>query len=152
MANKAGRKRDLAGFIAAVAAGATVRDAARVAGISEHTAYRKCTEPAFQREVEKLRCDMVARALGKMQDTLTLAADTLRELLDRAQPPTARLGAARALVDSAARLQENVILANEVRELKQEMEKIRNANHATPSTERGTQSTSAVSPTAGNPD
>jgi hypothetical protein len=93
----------------ALAAGQTVRDAARAAGIGERTAGRRLADPAFRRRVCELRAEMVQRALGKMADGMAEAADTLRQLL-RAEGESVRLGAARSILELGNKLRESAEL------------------------------------------
>ena len=70
-------------FAAELAAGATVRDAAAIAGLSERTATRRWAEPATKAKVNRMRSELVASAVGRlarrageMVDVLmTIAAD-----------------------------------------------------------------------------
>jgi hypothetical protein len=119
MAENGRRKKGDAALLLAMAAGQTVRDAARSAGIGERTATRRVADPDFRRQVGELRSEMVARALGKMADGMAEAAETLRALLALDTRPTVRLGAARALLELGVRLRESVELAAEVQALKE---------------------------------
>jgi hypothetical protein len=92
MAEIGRRKRDDA-LLLALASGQTVRDAARSAGIGERTAGRRTADPDFRRRVAELRAELIGRALGKMADGMTAAADTLRTLL-AAAADSVKLGAA----------------------------------------------------------
>jgi hypothetical protein len=94
----------------ALASGQTLRDAADAAGIGERTATRRRADPAFRRRVDELRADLVARALGRLADGMTEAADVLRALLAAGTPPAVRLGAARSLLELGCRLRESVEL------------------------------------------
>src|SRR5262249_42928117 len=74
--------------------------------IGERSAYRRLADPAYRRRVTELRTDMVQRALGRMADGMTAAADTLRQLLG-AQREAVRLGAARSILELGVKLPEN---------------------------------------------
>jgi hypothetical protein len=65
---------------------------------------------------------MVDRALGRMADGMTDAADTLRDLLG-ATSPTARLGAARSLLELGVKLRENVEMEKRLLSLEQRFSK-----------------------------
>lgn len=106
MAENGRRKGDDA-LLLALASGQTVRDAARTAGVGERTATRRLADPAFARQVDALRAEMVRRALGKMADGMAEAADTLRQLL-RAESESVRLGACRAALELSVKLREAV--------------------------------------------
>lgn len=50
----------------ALARGATVREAARVAGVSERTAHRRNSDPEFRDEVERLRTELRERLMTEL--------------------------------------------------------------------------------------
>jgi hypothetical protein len=97
----------------ALACGDTVQAAAQTAGVSERTAYRRLTDPGTRRRVGELRADMVQRTLGKQADSAAEAADTLRKLLT-AESDTARLGAARSILELGTKLRESVELEEQL--------------------------------------
>ena len=99
------RKRDSA-LIAALAGGATIRDAAAVAGVSESTVHRRLDDPDFRRRVADARAEMLSRAVSQLADASTEAVATLRALLD-AEAETVRLGSARAILELGAKLRES---------------------------------------------
>jgi hypothetical protein len=115
-----GRRKGDDALLLALAAGQTVRDAARAAGVGERTATRRVAEPAFLRRVADLRADMVGRALGRMADAMTAAADTLRQLLT-ARSENVRLGAARSLLELGVKLRESVELEQRLLALEEGM-------------------------------
>jgi hypothetical protein len=114
-----GRKKGDDALLLALAGGQTVRDAARAAGVGERTAGRRLAEPGFRRRVAELRAEMVQRALGKLTDALTEAADTLRQLL-KAQAESVRLGAARSLLELTVKVRESVELEARLQALEAE--------------------------------
>ena len=93
---KQGRKGE-AQLLVALAGGATVRAAARVAGIGERTAYRHLESPGFRQRVLKARGDLVDSATGRLARASTAAADTLRRLLV-SKDQRIRLAASRAIL------------------------------------------------------
>jgi hypothetical protein len=104
-----GRPKGNGALLLALAAGQTVRDAARTAGLGERTVRRRLADPDFRRGVSQLRGEMVDRALGRAADGMSEAADMLRRLL-RAKRENIRLGAARSLLEFGVRLRESVEL------------------------------------------
>jgi hypothetical protein len=104
-----GRQKGNDALLLALAAGQTVRDAARSAGLGERTVRRRLADPNFRRRVAELRGEMVDRALGRATDGMSEAADMLRRLL-RAKRENIRLGAARSLLEFGVRLRESVEL------------------------------------------
>jgi hypothetical protein len=93
----------------ALAAGDSITEAAGKAAVSERTAYRRLADPAFCQRIQILRGEMIGRALGRMADAMTDAADVLRGLL-RAEAESVRLGAARSLLDLGIKVREAVEL------------------------------------------
>ena len=63
---------------------------------------------------------MVTRAVARIGAASTMAADTLRKLLD-ARSETVRLGAARAILEFGAKLREQEDLAERVRALEERL-------------------------------
>ncbi|CEF49318.1 unnamed protein product [uncultured bacterium] len=102
-----GRKKGVSALLMALAAGKSVREAARAAGVSERTATRRLADPAFHRRVAELRAEMMGRAVGTMADGAADAAATLRKLL-KAKGESVRLGACRALLELGVKLRESV--------------------------------------------
>jgi hypothetical protein len=121
MAENGRRKKGDAAFLLALAAGQTVRDAARSAGIGERTATRRVADPKFRHHVGELRSEMVARALGKMADGMAEAAETLRALLAPGTRPAVRLGAAKALLELGVRLRESIELEGRLADLERRL-------------------------------
>jgi transposase-like protein len=105
-----GRRNADEALALALASGATLRDAAAAVGIAERTATRRWADPAFRRHVSQLRGNMVTRALGRMADGMSEAADVLRQLLAPSIPPAVRLGACRAMLELGCKLRESVEL------------------------------------------
>jgi hypothetical protein len=94
-------------LIAALAGGATNQDAARRAGVSEKTVYRRLDDPTFRQQVADARAGLVTRAVAMLAEAGTEAVRTLRALLADGTPPAVRLGAARAVLELGTRLRES---------------------------------------------
>src|SRR5262249_35865384 len=103
-------------LLLALAGGATVRQAAEQACLSERTVHRRLAGADFQQRVAALRGQMVERALGKLADGMAEAADTLRRLL-QAESPSVRLGAARSLRELGVKRRESGELEARLRDL-----------------------------------
>src|SRR5436309_15971050 len=74
-------KRGDAALILTLARGATVRDAAREANLSERSAYRRVADPAFRQQLSRARCDLLWQAIGLLAQQAADAARTLAGLL-----------------------------------------------------------------------
>jgi len=124
------RKNGGAALVVALARGDTVADAATVAGVSEATVYRRLREPAFRRQVDDVRADMIRQAVARLSAASTEAADTLRALL-ASEMDFARLAAARSILELGTKLREHEDLAERVRRLEERL------GDATPTTGKG---------------
>lgn len=111
------RKNADTALVAALAGGATVEAAAKLAGVSERTVYRRLENAGFRRQVAEARAAMIERATAKLAEASTEAAATLRALLDASSPPAVRLGAARAILELGTRLREAEELEKRIAEL-----------------------------------
>lgn len=111
------RKRSALEVLAiGVAAGMSLTDAAKQAGIKYITARRRAADPAFRQRVEELRQAITDQALGRLTKDMTAAADTFTALL--ADPAAqVRLAAAKAILDYRSRLRADGELVAKVNEL-----------------------------------
>lgn len=99
------RQKGQAALVEALAAGKPVAQAARSAGVSVRTAFRRLEDADFQRLVRQCRAKMFDQATGTLAATTAKAAKTLGKLLDD-ESPTIRLSAAKAVLEAAQRLHE----------------------------------------------
>jgi hypothetical protein len=120
MAENGKEERADARLLTALAAGATVRDAARRAGVSERTAHRRLADPAFRQRVTEARAEMVERALGQLADGASEAVGTLRKLL-KAKADPVKLSAARTILEVGNKLRESVELQQRIAALEQRL-------------------------------
>jgi hypothetical protein len=94
-------------IIAALAAGKTNQEAADAAGVSPRTVSRRLSDPVFHQRILTVRGEMIKRALGRMANSMSSAADTLCKLL-KAKSESVRLGACRAMLELGVKLRESV--------------------------------------------
>ena len=87
------RKADDA-LVLALACGLSAEQAAKQAGVSPATVYRRLQEPAFQQRAEELRHEMLARAAAMLTAAGVESVRTLADLLKSSYAPTVRLNAA----------------------------------------------------------
>ena len=125
-----GRKNADAALIAALATGATVRDAASDVGVGERTVYRRLDDPAFRRQVDDARAALIATAVARLGAASTKAVATLEGLLT-ADSEAVQLGAARAILDAALKWREHQDLTERVAVLEEQLQE------AGPTVERG---------------
>jgi hypothetical protein len=98
---------------AAVAAGTSIKEAARAAGVSERTAYRRQQDPEFRRRVAEIRSSFLSDAVGRLAEASTEAVSTLKALLN-ASSDSVRLSAARAILEFGPKLREHTELAERI--------------------------------------
>jgi len=115
----AGRRQTDATFIAALACGASVEQAARKAAISERTAYRRLADPAVQQRVAQARADTAQRLSGMLTAAGLEGVKTLVTLQDAAYPAAVRLRAAEATVELGLKLREESSLGQRFDQLEQ---------------------------------
>lgn len=104
MANN-GRKKDDTLLLMALAGGASIGAAADATGFGARTIHRRLRDPGFRKRLAELRSEAVGRAVGKLADASSDAAEALQRLL-RARSEAVRLGAARAILELGCRLRE----------------------------------------------
>ena len=94
-------------LLQALACGATVENAARKAGMSERTAYRRLDDPVFLDQLEQLRAEMVLRTAGMLTGAGMGAVKVLVELQnDAAQPAAVRRRSARDVLEMGLKFRE----------------------------------------------
>jgi hypothetical protein len=92
-----------------VAAGLSLAAAARKAKVSVVTAKTwSYSLPGFKRRVRELRAEMTERAMARLIDNMTSAADTLGYLARKGRSEMVRLSAARAVIELGAKMRETV--------------------------------------------
>ena len=104
------RRNADAALIAALAGGATVREAAGAARVGERTVYRRLEDAEFKRRVDEARAELLSGAMSRLSAATTDAVTTLTGLL-AAESETVRLGAARSILDTALRWRDQADLA-----------------------------------------
>ena len=87
------RKADDA-LVLALACGLSAEQAAKQAGVSPATVYRRLADPAFQTRAEELRHEMITRAAAMLTTAGVESVRTLADLLKSSYAPAVRLNAA----------------------------------------------------------
>jgi hypothetical protein len=109
--------------VVALAAGASKEDAAAMAGISRSTLYEWLKRPEFRGRVQAERQRLVDRAVGRLADASVRAADVLLEVADDTEaPPSARVAAARGVLEIGGRLREEAELGARLDDLEQALD------------------------------
>ena len=83
---------------ASVAAGSSIRDAAKAAGCSESNAYTISRSQEFKSQVATIRNDAIATAVGVLSNAASKAAQTLVDMLSEEHEAKDRLAAARLIL------------------------------------------------------
>lgn len=110
-------------LVIALASGATPAEAAERAGISRRTAYRRLDDPLFRARVQEERDILVKATLGRLTDASLAAADTLRSIAsDIEMPATTRITAAKAILETGARLREQADLVERLDRLEYQLD------------------------------
>jgi AcrR family transcriptional regulator len=120
VAKKATKRADEQ-LLHALACGATVEAAARQAGVSPATVYRRLQDAAFTRRLQRLRGDMVQRTAGALTAAATEAVRTLLELMKPASPHASRLGAAKAVLEIGMKVREMAELEERMTTLEEQL-------------------------------
>ena len=101
-----GRKNADQVLLLALACGATVEAAARTAGVSEPTVYRRLKDPEFCQQLQQTRSEMVQRTAGMLTASGMESVKTLLELQKPTAPCAVRLGAARSVLELGMKIRE----------------------------------------------
>ena len=86
-------------LVAALARGATQSRAAQESGLSPRTVRRRLADVGFRAKVATARSEMIGRAAGTVAAAATTALKTLVDLMSSGKSETARLQAAKTIVD-----------------------------------------------------
>jgi hypothetical protein len=116
-------------LVLCLAAGLSVAATARKAGVSARTVRRRLADPAFRTEVQETRSRMVQAAVGKLAASAGLSVQALRELARSGSLETARVSAAKTLLEFLFRGAELDVLARELEALRQELEALKHGDH-----------------------
>ncbi len=100
-------------FVAALAAGGTLKSAADKAHFSYRTAKRRWAEPSIRQAVLDARSEIIARAVGALAAVAPNAVLKLNDLL-KADSESVQLGAARSILELGVKLRESVELEQRV--------------------------------------
>jgi len=86
--------------IAALLSNTSIPGAAKEVGIGERTLWRWLQIESFQRAYRDARGQVVRQAVAQVQNTMSEAVSTLREIMTNSEAPaSARVTAARAIID-----------------------------------------------------
>lgn len=110
-------------FIAALIAHRTIGEACEAAGIGERTGYRYLSNPAVRYALSEAQTQELGQITRKAVAAMTEALETLVGIAkDVAAPASARVSAARAILENALRFHEAVDLAERVAALEEKLQ------------------------------
>ena len=102
-----------AALIAHLAAGVSPAGAAKLAGVSEATTYRRLANPTFRQRVEDARAELWKRAMAVLSKSAVEGAIVLRRLL-RSDDSKIRLQAAKIVLEQGIKVRDMVDIAQRV--------------------------------------
>jgi hypothetical protein len=105
----------------AIATGQKIADCAKLAGVSESTAYARLRNVDFKDRVAEIRAAMVSAAVGRLSGTMADAAEVLAKLIE-SESETTRFRAADRLITHAIRVVEIEELQRRVEELEKRLQ------------------------------
>lgn len=102
--SKAKMTRKMEAAVAALLTAPTIAIAAQAVGISEQTLWRWLQLPEFQGQYREAKRQAVAQAVARLQQATTKAVDTLEAVMDdTASPSSARVTAAKTVLEMAVK-------------------------------------------------
>lgn len=102
-------------FVAALLSNPTIETAAEAAGIHKRTAHRYLADPAVRRALGQELDNLMGQTTRLVVRAMTSALATLQQIhTDPEAPTSARVSAARAILDAGPRLREALDLAERV--------------------------------------
>jgi transposase len=107
-----------ASFVAAVAAGASVNDAAARIGVSRRTATRWHNDPTTRGQIDSLSRATLVHARDRLLELVDEATDTLAAVMtDKSAGASARVSAARCVLSTLVPLNEATEMAHRLSEV-----------------------------------
>jgi hypothetical protein len=116
-----GRKNADDALLRALACGATVEVAARQASMSSRTAHRRLKDPHFVQKLNQIKADMLKRTSAMLGAGSLEAGKTLLALQAPNNPPSTRLGAAKATLEAAVKYREATEFEERLAALEQQL-------------------------------
>jgi transposase-like protein len=117
------KSRKLQIFMTALLGAGTVEAAARVAGISPATARRWLEQEDFQAEFKRLQNEITGQFIVHLKSCMGEALEVLRDIMnDVVNPASARVTAARTVLDNAFKALETEDVLSRIEALEAAME------------------------------
>jgi hypothetical protein len=124
MAQPARQTRDEK-LLEAVAGGASLTDAARLAGMSRRTATRRAADPSFWAKVTELQKTMTGQTVARVRRYGLAAVNVIGRLMADADDDRVKLSAAQFIASQVLDLARQADVAEELERLEQELGELR---------------------------
>ena len=99
----------------------TIAKAAKAAGMSERTAFRRLESEDFRKMYDDERTKIITAATGRLQAAIGRAVDSLAEVLDsETAPAAAKISASRAILEYGLKYGEMVDILRRIERLEAE--------------------------------
>ena len=108
-------------LLIALACGASVKNAALKAGVSERTVYRRLADPSFQKQLANFQAELMQQTGARLTTLAAGAVNTLAALLDPSVPFAVRCKAACAVLQLGAEQREQMELEQRLAVLEQRL-------------------------------
>ncbi|MBX9678680.1 MAG: hypothetical protein K2X38_07935 [Gemmataceae bacterium] len=109
-------------LLQALLCGASIDAAAKKAGMSRSAGYRRLANPKFAKQYREAKAELVKRATAILSAGSLEACKSLLELTGPKNPPATRLGAARSVIELAAKLREQTEMEERMASLEQRLD------------------------------
>lgn len=106
-----------------LAFGHSIEEAARLAGVSRATAFRRMQNPKFRERINKARSENLERAYSNLSSGSVEASIVLRTLVS-SKNEKIKLAATQAMLSLGLKMRESVDLARQLAELKAQVERL----------------------------
>jgi hypothetical protein len=110
-----------------LANGASLKEAAKLAGFSERTAQRRWADSEFRQRILEARCQMRWQAVSKLATNMNAAAEALNAALG-SKSDSVRVAAARSILrianDFSGQAEENLKLINTLERVEEQFKQV----------------------------
>lgn len=116
--------------IKALLAEPTTRAAAKAASVSEATIWRWLADKTFQAEYQRARASLFEQAISRLQSNCETASAVLVALIvDKATPPSVRLGACVKTIELSLRAKEQLEIEQRLKDIEERLSEMPDVRH-----------------------
>jgi hypothetical protein len=109
-------------LLQALLCGASIDAAAKKVEMSRSSVYRRLSNPKFAKRLQDAKTEVVRRTAAVLSAGSLEASKALLELTGPKNPPATRLGAARSVIELAAKLREQTEMEERMASLEQRLD------------------------------